>query len=145
MSQISPPPSPPPGPPPPPAVTIGSIQSLPNSPYNGTAFVGICITSGVPNYYKLTGSNLNRIVSVRWFPENPASVLQESRNLILIDNTLGTFMIRVLNNYLDIEDRGGYISFKLDDGTTLSAPVKTYGRISLMPLWQAPGAGLITG
>lgn len=129
----------------PPTVTIGSIQSLPNSPYNGTQFVGICITSGVPSYFKLLGSNLDRIVSIHWYPENPASVLQDSRQLILVDNTLGTFMIRVLDNYLNTDDRGGYLSFRIDDGTTLSAPVKTYGRISVMPLWQAPDAGLITG
>ena len=54
-------------------------------------------------------------------------------------------MIRVLDNYLDTNDRGGYLSFRLDDGNTLSAPVKTYGRISVMPLWQAPDSGLITG
>ena len=128
-----------------PAVTIGSIQALPSDPFAGSGFVPIVITSGVPSYFKIIGSNLNRIVSVNWYPADPASVLQDNRQLILIDNTLGTFMIRVLDNYLNTDDRGGYLSFRLDDGTTLSVPVKTYGRLSVMPLWQAPGAGLITG
>jgi hypothetical protein len=128
-----------------PTVTIASITSLPSGPYNGSNIVGVIITSGVPSYFKIQGSNLDRITSVNWYPRNAASVLQESRNIILVDNTIGTFMIRVLDNYLDISDRGGHISFRLDDGTTLQAPVKTYGPISLMPLWSAPGAGLITG
>ena len=126
-------------------VTIASIISLPSGPYNGSNIVGVIITSGVPSYFKIQGSNLDRIVSVNWYPRNAASVLQESRNIILVDNTIGTFMIRVLDNYLDINDRGGHISFRLDDGTTLQAPVKTYGPISLMPLWSAPSAGLNTG
>lgn len=128
-----------------PTVTIASITSLPSGPYNGSNIVGVIITSGVPSYFKIQGSNLDRITSVNWYPRNPASVLQESRNIILVDNTIGTFMIRVLDNYLDINDRGGHISFRLDDGTTLHAPVKTYGPISLMPLWSAPSAGLNTG
>jgi len=128
-----------------PTVTIASITSLPSGPYNGSNIVGVIITSGVPSYFKIQGSNLDRIVSVNWYPRNAASVLQESRNIILVDNTIGTFMIRVLDNYLDINDRGGHISFRLDDGTTLQAPVKTYGPISLMPLWSAPSAGLNTG
>jgi hypothetical protein len=128
-----------------PTVTIASITSLPSGPYNGSNIVGVIITSGVPSYFKIQGSNLDRIVSVNWYPRNAASVLQDSRNIILVDNTIGTFMIRVLDNYLDISDRGGHISFRLDDGTTLQAPVKTYGPISLMPLWSAPSAGLNTG
>jgi hypothetical protein len=129
----------------PPTVTIGSIQLLPSDPYAGSGFVPIIITSGVSSYFKIIGSNLDRIISIHWYPENPASVLQDSRQLILVDNPLGTFMIRVLDNYLNTNDRGGYLSFRLDDGSTLSSPVKTYGRISVMPLWQAPEAGLNTG
>ena len=124
---------------------IASIVSLPSSPDNGSGLVGVIITSGVPSYFKISGSNLNRIVSVDWYPKNPASVLQESTNITLLDDTQGTFMVRVLNNYLDINDRGGHLSFRLDDGSTLQAPVKTYGPISVMPLWSAPGSGLITG
>ena len=128
-----------------PTVTIDSIIALPAGPFNGAGLVGIVITSGVPSYFKIVGANLNRIVSVNWYPLDPASVLQESRNIILLDNTQGTFMVQVLNNYLDNCDRGGFISFRLDDGTTLSAPVKTWGPISGTPLWQAPDAGLQTG
>ncbi len=128
-----------------PITTIASIYALPSSPFNGSGLVGVIITSGVACYFKVTGANLQRIVSVKWYPRNPASVLQESSGMTLLDNTQGTFMVRVLNNYLDINDRGGHISFRLDDGTTLQAPVKTYGPISVTPLWTAPNQGLITG
>ena len=125
--------------------TIASVQALPSSPYEGTGIAGVVITSGVPSYFKVEGSDLNHIVSVNWFPRNPASVLFEMRQLILVDNTLGTFMVRVLDNYLSITDRGGKICFRLDDGNALYVPVKTYGPVSVGPLWTAPGQGLITG
>jgi len=125
--------------------TITSIQALPGSPYQGSGFVGVVITSGIPSYFKLTGTDLDQIVSINWLPANPSSVVYEMRQLILVDNTLGTFMIRVLDNLLDICDRGGKIIFRLTDGTTLSAPVKTYGPVSIGPLWSAPDQGLITG
>lgn len=126
-------------------VVIASIKGLPSSPYNGTPNVGIVITSGVPTYFLITGSNLDRITSVHWYPENPASVLQTDRQLILLDPTRGTFMIRVLDNYLNTKNRGGRLSFRLDDGTTIHFPVITYGRVAVGPLWQAPDQGLITG
>lgn len=125
--------------------TIASIEALPSSPYNGSGLVSIVITNGVPCYFKITGSELNKIISVDWYPENPASVLFMKRDIILISNTLGTFMITVIDNYLNDCDRKGRISFRLDDGNTLTAPVKTYGRVSLGPLWTAPNSGLITG
>lgn len=125
--------------------TIAKIQALPTSPFEGSGLVGVVITSGVPSYFNLAGSGLNRIVSVNWYPKNPASVIFEMRQLILLDNTQGTFMIRVTDNLLDTTDRAGRISFQLDDGTTLSAPVITYGPVSVGPLWTAPGQGLITG
>lgn len=125
--------------------TIASVQALPTSPYEGTGIAGVVITGGVPSYFKVEGSDLNRIVSVNWFPRNPSSVLFEMRELILVDNTLGTFMVRVLDNYLSTTDRGGKICFRLDDGTALYVPVKTYGPVSGMPLWQSSSAGLITG
>jgi hypothetical protein len=74
-----------------------------------------------------------------------ASVEFITRGLILVDNTLGTFMVMVTNNFFFDTDRGGHISFRLDDGTTLTSPVKTFGKVSLVPLWQAPEAGLNTG
>ena len=107
--------------------------------------MGIVITSGVPSYFKVIGANLNRIVSVTWYPANPSSLLFQSRNLILVDNTVGTFMIKVINNYLNTFDRAGYISFTLDDSTNLTFPVRTYGPVSAGPLWTAPDQGLITG
>ena len=125
--------------------TITAIQALPSSPFEGTGIVGVVITSGIPSFFRLTGVNLDGITSVRWFPKNPGSVQFEMRELVLVDDTEGTFMVRVTNNFLDIRDRAGIISFALDDGTTLSAPVRTYGPLSVGPLWQAPGQGLITG
>jgi hypothetical protein len=125
--------------------TIAQIFTLPNSPYNGTDIVGIAITNGVPTYLKVMGSDLDKIVSVNWYPENANSVKFTMRGMILVDKTLGTFMVQVTDNFLFDNDRAGHISFRLDDGTTLTAPVKTFGRVSVGPLWQAPDSGLITG
>lgn len=125
--------------------TIASIQPLPCSPYDGSGLVGIVITSGIPSYFRLTGSDLDQITNIQWFPKNPASVVFEVRQLILVDNTTGTFMVRVIDNLLNTNDRGGRLSFRLVDGTTLSAPVITYGPVSVGPLWTAPSQGLITG
>lgn len=127
------------------AVVITHVNALPGSPLNGTGVAGIIITSGIPSYFQLIGVSLDRIVSVHWYPKNPGSVLWDERQLILLSPEQGTFMIRVLDNYLNTNDRAGSLSFRLDDGTTLQYPVQTYGRVSLGPLWQAPGQGLITG
>jgi hypothetical protein len=125
--------------------TISNILALPGSPFQGSGFVGVVITSGIPSYFELTGTDLDQIVSVQWLPANPSSVVYEMRQLILVDNTRGTFMVRVLDNLLNNCDRAGKIIFRLDDGDTLSFPVKTYGPVSVGPLWTAPGEGLITG
>ena len=122
--------------------TILSIHALPTSPFEGSGLVAIVITSGIPSYFKITGSDLNRIVSFNWYPKNLASVIFETRQLILIDNTQGTIMVRVLDNLLNTNDRGGRLSFQLDDGTVITAPVVTYGPVSAGPLWQAPSAGM---
>lgn len=125
--------------------TIVSVNALPTSPYEGSGLVAVVITSNIPSYFKVIGSDLDRIVSVRWFPENPASVLFEMRQFIPVESTYGTFMIKVTDNYLNITDRAGRVSFTIDDGTTLSFPVITYGPVSAGPLWSAPSSGLITG
>ena len=125
--------------------TITDVFALPTGPFNNTGVAGIVITSGVPSYFRLSGADLNNIVSVNWFPENPSSVLFRMRQLILVDNTVGTFMVQVLDNYLDITNRGGYLSFRLPDKTNLVVPVTTYGPVSATPLWTAPNQGLITG
>lgn len=124
---------------------IASVHSLPYSPFNGTGIVGVVITSGIPSYFKVTGSALDRIVSVNWYPKKPGSVSFTTRQMILLDETEGTFMVQVDNNFLDVSDRAGHISFALDDGTTMSLPVKTYGPVAAGPLWTAPTQGLITG
>lgn len=124
---------------------ITSILALPSCPFNDTDYVGVAVTSGVTCYYRVEGVDLNNIVSVRWYPKNPSSLEFSMRELILVDNTVGTFMIKVENNFLDTTDRAGHISFALDTGETLTFPVKTYGPVSVGPLWTAPGQGLITG
>jgi len=125
--------------------TIASIQALPTSPYEGTGFVGIVITSGVPSYFKIIGNQLDKIVDVTWYPTNPASVKFITRQLILVDANTGTFMIKVTDNFLYNYDRGGRISFRLDTGQTITFPVVTYGPVSAFPLWSSPSSGLVTG
>jgi hypothetical protein len=127
----------------PPQTTIASINAMPYSPYNGRGIAGIIITNGCPSYFMITGANLDRIVSVNWYPKNAASVQFTTRQLILVDNTLGTFMVMVTDNYYNVIDRAGHLSFRLVDGTTLTYPVVTYGQLG--PLWTSPETGLITG
>jgi len=124
---------------------ITSIYALPTSPYQGTGTVGIVITSGVPSYFKLTGVDLDKIVDIAWYPEIPGSVDFITRQLILLNQNEGTFMIQVINNFLFNHDRGGRLSFRLDTSETLTYPVITYGPVSYQPLWTSPYEGLITG
>ena len=126
-------------------ITISNIIALPTSPFQGSGLVGIVITSGVPSYFKLEGAGLGRITDVNWYPTNPASVAFITRPLILVDQTVGTFMIKVTDNYLSAVDRGGKLSFRIDTGETITFPVKTYGPVSYQPLWTSPYEGLNTG
>jgi hypothetical protein len=125
--------------------TISDVRTLPYSPYNNTGVVGIIITSGLPTYFQVSGINLDGIVSVNWYPKNPSSLQFKTRQMILVDDTLGTFMIQVTDNYLSTVDRAGFISFRISDDTNIVWPVKTYGPVSGGPLWQAPDSGLSTG
>lgn len=125
--------------------SITNIIGLPTSPFQGTGTVGIVITSNVPSYFKIVGVDLDKIVSMAWYPLDTASVEFETRQLILVDAYLGTCMVKVTNNFLSIADRGGRLSFRLDTGETLSFPVKTYGPVSYTPMWQSPYEGLVTG
>ncbi len=124
---------------------ITRIQALPSDPFEGTGVVGIAITNGLECYFKILGENLDQIIDTNWYPKRANSVEFEIRDIILVDDTCGTFMIQVINNMLDSTDRGGKISFRITDGSTISFPVKTYGPVSLGPLWTAPQQGLITG
>jgi hypothetical protein len=125
--------------------TIDEVQALPTSPFAGSGLVAIVITSGVPSYFKVVGSELSNIISFNWYPENRASVIFETRQFIPVDDTIGTCMVKVTDNLLDITDRGGRISFQINDGSTISFPVVTYGPTSVGPLWTAPAVGLNTG
>lgn len=124
---------------------ITAVDTLPSSPYNGTGIVSLVIATGIPNYFKVSGSELDRIKSVDWYPKNPASVVFTIRPLILVNDSLATFMIMVKNNYLDDSDRSGKLTFKTITGEQIHFPVKTYGPVSAGPLWTAPEAGLTTG
>jgi len=126
------------------APIITGIHALPTSPYEGTGNVGIVITSGIPSYFRITGANLDLITSIRWYLKNPGSLMFEMRELILVDSTLGTFMVRVTDNFLDTTNRAGKLSLSFENGS-LSYPVITYGPVSVGPLWSAPGSGLNTG
>jgi hypothetical protein len=125
--------------------TITSVYALPTSPFQGSGLVGIVITPGVPCYFKLEGTGLDHITNVMWYPLNAASVEFEMRQLILVDDTLGTFMVRVTNNFLSTIDRAGRLSFRLDTGDVITFPVRTYGPVSYQPLWTSPYEGLNTG
>jgi hypothetical protein len=140
-SPIQPTPAPPDAGP----VSITCVETLPMSPYNGTGIAGIIITNGLSSYFKVTGYNLGRIVSVTWYPKNIDNVKFSIRPFTLISEELATFGINMLDNYLDPNDRGGYLSFVLDDSTTMVYPVKTFGKLSVYPLWTASDQGLITG
>lgn len=126
-------------------ISITGIIALPTSPFQGTGVIGIVITPGVPSYFKVEGSELDKIVDVNWYPLNPGSVEFETRKLILVDPTVGTCMIKVTNNFLSTADRAGKLSFRLNTGETITFPVRTYGPVSYQPLWQSPYEGLNTG
>ena len=127
--------------------TITGVDLLPRNPFAGTTQVALIITDAVSSYYKLSGVNLDQITNVSWYPKDPRSVKFEVRQLILADNTntVGTFMIRIIDNYLDICDRAGKISFRLQDGTNITFPVTTLGPASIGRLWHSPYEGLDTG
>jgi hypothetical protein len=125
--------------------TIIGIDLLPTNPFAGSSLVALIITSSVPSYYRIRGIDLHEIVQVDWYPENPTTVEFQTRQVVLIDNTEGTFMIRVTDNFLDITDRKGKLSFRLQNGTTLAFPVQTVGPVDVGRLWQSPYEGLITG
>jgi hypothetical protein len=125
--------------------TIINIHLLPNNPTLESDFIPVIITSGIPSYFRITGTELDKIISVKWYPKNPDSVQFVMRELILVDSTVGTFMIKVTDNYLDITDRKGYLSFKMEDGSNMTFTVKTFGPVSMGPLWTSPDSGLITG
>lgn len=125
--------------------SITSIKALPTSPFEGTNIVGIVVTSNVPSYFVIEGTELDNIQQISWYPDIPTSVEFVIRELILVDSTKGTFMVKVIDNFLSNNDRGGNISVRLRSGDTMSFPVKTYGPVSHHPLWTNPQGGLNTG
>lgn len=125
--------------------SITSIKALPTGPFEGTGIIGIVITSNVPSYFKIEGSGLDNIEKITWYPAAPSSVEFISRELILVNSTSGTFMIKVTDNFLSNADRGGNISIRLKSGDTHTFPVRTYGPVSYQALWTNPQSGLNTG
>jgi hypothetical protein len=124
---------------------ITHVQTLPSNPFPGCRVAGVAITNGVSSYFKVCGEHLENIVSVNWYPARNGSVKFETRQFVLADCHIGTFMIKILDNYLDTCDRAGSLIFKLKDGTNIPYPVKTYGPVSFGPMWRNPQQGLITG
>ena len=122
---------------------ITSIEGLPCSPFTDTCDVGIIITSGAPTYFKITGSNLSGITRFDWYPRNHDSVLFKTRQLILVNECLATCMVMVTNNFHSLTNRGGHLSFRLEDGTVLTYPVRTFGQLG--QLWTSPYQGINTG
>ena len=122
---------------------ITSIQGLPQTPFDNAGYVGINITNNRDSYFLATGDNLNNVINFRWFPTNPASISYTS-NIVSVPNiTQLVFHFRIIDNFLDICDRGGQVVFYFIDGTNQSFPVKTFG--TLGRLWLPPAEGLITG
>lgn len=124
--------------------TITRIQPLPASVFENMGVIGVIITSSLPSYFKVHGVGLDHITSVAWYPVDPSSLEFSISKLSLVSANEGIFMIKILNNYLNDDDRGGKISFRLSSGITLSFPVKTYGPVSYSPLWSSPYEGLST-
>jgi hypothetical protein len=124
---------------------IISVESLPTSPFNGTGTVGIVITSGVPSYLKVTGTGLDGIVDTQWYPENPTSVKFVMKQLTLLNPQEAVCMVMVTDNYLNNNNRAGYLSFRLTNGITISFSVETYGPVSYQSLWRPNQEGLNTG
>lgn len=124
---------------------ITSIKALPCSPYDDSDLVGIVITSGIPSYFKVVGTDLDQIESVTWYPKSPNSVEFRIRQLALVDPTQGTFMIQIINNQLNVTDRAGTVSFRAYDGSTISFKAITYGPVSIGTLWRPAQQGLTTG
>lgn len=124
---------------------ITGIRPLVICPTLNNDSVPVLITNGIPSCFEFFGQGLDRILSVDWFPRNPGSVKFQIRKPILIDQTRGTFIIEVIDNYLDSIDRKGRLAFTLVDRSVITFPVNTYGPVSATPLWTAPNQGLITG
>lgn len=125
--------------------TILSVDLLPQNPFAGSGVVAIFVTNSVPSYFRVTGIDLKNIVQVDWYPIVRNSIEFETRQMIFVDNMTATFMIKVIDNFLDVTDRGGKISFRINDGSSISFPVKTVGPAVLGRLWQSPNEGLIIG
>lgn len=125
--------------------TITSIQPLPLGPSSNDGTVNIVITPNVPSYFKVSGTELNKIRNITWYPRIAGSVEFVVRDFVLSNSsTEGTFMIKVINNFLSAVDRAGTLSIRLDDGDTISFPVLTYGPVSHTRLWLGPYEGLDT-
>ena len=125
--------------------TVHAIRTLPVDHLSETGRVGIVITNGVTTYFSVTGEQLDQVASIKWHPMDVSTVDFDSRPMALIDQFMGTFSIRIINNHLNISDRGGWIVVKLMDGSRYKWPVMTYGPPASGPLWQSPQCGLKTG
>ena len=125
--------------------TISNVSTMPGCPFGSTGVVFIIITPGIPTYFHITGMGLTHIESIRWFPENPSTVKYIIRDIVLLNDQEGSFVIEVIDNSLDPSNRHGSISFSLSDGNVISFHTSTFGPVTVGPLWQSPQSGINTG
>ena len=108
--------------------------------------VSVLITNGITTHLMVSGDLTGvTVTSIKWYPADATSVLFAIKAFTQIDNTSGVFAIEILNNHLDITDRGGHVTIKLSDGSKFTKSVSTYGPPATGPLWQFPYCGLQTG
>lgn len=124
---------------------VTNIVTLPLDHFCHEGILALSITSGVTTHFLISGQGIASIKSVRWAPVDFSSVLFSVTPYQPLNSQSGIFSINILNNFLDISDRGGYVTVKLMDGTKFSKPVRTFGPPSTGPLWQSPYSGLKTG
>ena len=111
---------------------ISNVTRTPASPIEGCGFVGVSVSAGSTNYYSVVGTNLHNIVRVSWAPRNPSLIRFQMIPLFVYDgNILAKFGIAILENYSEMENRGGYISFQRYDDTMIQWPVVSYGNVNL--------------
>jgi len=90
--------------------------------------VQIDISVAVSNIYIVSGVNLDQIVSVNWYPARRDQIAFNMLPWRTYSPVSGqaTFGIIVTNNFTYDYQRGGSISFRLTDQSTIAVPAETY-------------------
>jgi len=98
------------------------------SPCDPCSPIPIDISTGTYNMYIVSGRNLNKIVSVNWYPAKQGLIIfkmipwQTYRPA----RDQATFGITVLDQETFDYQRGGSVTFRLASGFTSSLPAHTY-------------------